>query len=102
MKICVTDRAGKEHLLDANLDEALVVSLSALNLVEATCGGCCSCATCQILVDPKWLSKLPGPLADESLLLQELLNVQPNSRLACQILMTPSLDGIHLKVAPEQ
>ncbi len=102
MKIHVIDRAGRAHELDADAGEALVNPLSFANLVEATCGGACSCATCQVYVDPAWLARLPPAVGDESQLLPELLNTQPNSRLACQVVMSPELDGIHLTVAPEQ
>lgn len=102
MKINVTDRGGRAHVLEAEEGEALVNALSFANLVEATCGGACSCATCQVYVDARWADRLPAAVGDESQLLPELLNAQPNSRLACQIVMSASLDGIQLTVAPEQ
>lgn len=102
MKINVVDRSGKAHVLEADEGEPLVNALSFANLVEATCGGCCSCATCQVYVDERWLPMLPAPADDEGQLLPELLHSQPNSRLACQIAMAAALDGIHLIVAPEQ
>lgn len=80
----------------------MVFALSAADLVEATCGGSCSCATCQVYVDPQWMSALPAPSDEEMTLIGGLLISRPNSRLACQITMTPDLDGMSLTVAPEQ
>lgn len=102
MKIHVIDRSGRAHELEADVGEALVTPLSFANLVEATCGGACSCATCQVYVDSAWLERLPPAAGDESQLLPELLNTQTNSRLACQVVMSPALDGVRLTVAPEQ
>ncbi len=102
VKIHVIDRTGKAHELEAVEGEALMNTLSSANLVEATCGGACSCATCQVYVDAAWLDQLPPVAGDERQMLPELLNSLPNSRLACQVVMTATLDGIRMTVAPEQ
>lgn len=102
MKINVVDRNGVERTLDVEEGEALVQPLSFEFLVEATCGGEASCATCQIYIEAPWLDHIPAPGPEEAALLPELLNARPNSRLACQVCMHASLDGMRLTVAPEQ
>lgn len=102
MKISVIDRRGNEHELELLAGEPMVNSLSATSLVEATCGGCCSCATCQIYVDTHWLQRLPEAGPDETALLSDLLNSRSNSRLACQLVATADMDGMRVTVAPEQ
>jgi 2Fe-2S ferredoxin len=38
---------------------------------------------------------------DEDAMLAEAFNVRDNSRLGCQIHMTPELDGLEVELAPE-
>ena len=70
--------------------------------IVAECGGACSCATCHVYVDPAWAAKLPPPDAQESGMLECVLDRQGTSRLSCQIVLTPALDGLVLRVADEQ
>lgn len=66
------------------------------------CGGACSCATCHTYVDPAWLAKLSPMSESEQMLLDGALNVQGNSRLCCQIKVTPELDGLVLTTPASQ
>jgi 2Fe-2S ferredoxin len=70
--------------------------------IVAECGGACSCATCHVYVDPAWTAKLPPPDAQERGMLECVLDRQASSRLSCQIVLTPALDGLVLRVADEQ
>ena len=102
MKISVIDRAGQAMELDCDSGDRLMDVLAQRDLVEATCGGECSCATCQVYVDPAWVKRLPPQDELELELLDELLNAQDNSRLACQIELGDELDGIPITVAPAE
>jgi 2Fe-2S ferredoxin len=62
--------------------------------IEAICGGSMVCGTCHVYVDPAWRSRLPPPSAEEQELIDCGLDPQPNSRLACQIVLTAELDGL--------
>ncbi|HEX8622128.1 MAG TPA: 2Fe-2S iron-sulfur cluster-binding protein [Allosphingosinicella sp.] len=79
-----------ENIRDAGFDELL-----------ALCGGCCSCATCHVHVDEEWLPALPPMGADEDDLLDTTDQRGPNSRLSCQIEFRPELDGLRVRIAPE-
>ena len=79
-----------ENIRDAGFDELL-----------ALCGGCCSCATCHVHVDPEWLAALPPLGMDEDDLLDTSSHRVPNSRLSCQIEYGPQLDGLRVRIAPE-
>jgi ferredoxin, 2Fe-2S len=70
--------------------------------IVAECGGACSCATCHVYVDPAWAAKLPPPDAQESGMLECVLDRRDTSRLSCQIVLTTALDGLVLRVADEQ
>ena len=44
----------------------------------------------------------PKKTADEEAMLSEALNVQPNSRLGCQIQINTEMDGLEVELAPEE
>jgi ferredoxin, 2Fe-2S len=62
--------------------------------IDADCGGACACATCHVYVDPAWLAKLPQRQEMEEQMLDFAQDVKPNSRLSCQIKVSPALDGL--------
>jgi 2Fe-2S ferredoxin len=102
--IHVTNRAGQKHTIQGSAGATLMEVLRDNNMdVEAICGGCCSCATCHVFVDDAWTAKLPPRSADEQELVEETESYRAaNSRLSCQVKLTPELDGITLTVAPEE
>jgi 2Fe-2S ferredoxin len=62
--------------------------------IVAECGGSCACATCHVYVDPSCIGLLPPPSELEDELLDAVAaERRPNSRLSCQIRITPELDG---------
>jgi len=69
--------------------------------VLALCGGCCSCATCHVYVDPVFAGQIPPMGSDENDLLDSSNHRKENSRLSCQISFKPELDGLRVTVAPE-
>jgi 2Fe-2S ferredoxin len=53
------------------------------------------CATCHVYVDEPWLSLLPAPQPPELEMLECTADERrPESRLACQIKLSPDLDGM--------
>ncbi len=69
--------------------------------IKAECNGCCTCATCHIYIDEKWISKIPPAQDEEKQLLSDSYHLQPNSRLACQVLLTEELDGVEVILTPD-
>jgi ferredoxin, 2Fe-2S len=70
--------------------------------LPALCGGCCSCATCHVYVDPVFATALPPINTDENDLLDASNHRRPTSRLSCQILFTDALEGLRVTIAPEE
>ena len=103
-RMLVTDRDGQLHEIEGQLGVKLMETLREYDYgVTAICGGLCSCATCHVLVEPDWMSRLPPPQSDEKDLLVELQSYDPaRSRLSCQVDFTEALDGLPLRVAPEE
>jgi 2Fe-2S ferredoxin len=103
-KMVVTDQCGHLHEVEGRVGLKIMETLREFDYgVTAICGGLCSCATCHVLVDPDWMSRLPPPQSDEKDLLVELQSYDPaRSRLSCQVDFTEALDGLPLRVAPEE
>jgi 2Fe-2S ferredoxin len=62
--------------------------------IDAICGGSMVCGTCHVYVHPDWRDRLPPASAAEQDLLDCGLAVRPESRLACQIVVTSDLEGL--------
>ena len=87
---------GKEHVVEGDNGDSLMV-IATSNLVpgiDADCGGECSCATCHVLVDDAWMTKLAPISETEESMLDLNPDREPNSRLSCQITLSDDLDGI--------
>ncbi|MES2260355.1 MAG: 2Fe-2S iron-sulfur cluster-binding protein [Pseudomonadota bacterium] len=102
--LMVTTRAGKLLDLPADSGRSVMETMRDRGLDDllALCGGCCSCATCHVYVDDAFLGRLPAMGGDEQELLDGSNHRAPNSRLSCQIPMTPALDGLRVTIAPEE
>lgn len=71
--------------------------------IDAECGGCLSCATCHVYVDPSDLDRLPPATADEEALLDGVAaERRANSRLSCQLLVTADLAGLRVAIPDRQ
>ena len=70
--------------------------------IEGQCGGCMSCGTCHCFVDDKWLDKTGKAEGAELDLLNAITDPQPNSRLACQIEVTPEMEGLTVHMPESQ
>lgn len=95
-KITFIDAAGTKRDVDAKTG-ASVMEAAVQNMIpgiDADCGGACACATCHVYVAAEWLGKLKTKDDMEDSMLDFAEDVQDNSRLSCQILMSDELDGI--------
>jgi 2Fe-2S ferredoxin len=70
--------------------------------IDADCGGACACATCHVFVDEAWTEKAGERSAMEESMFEFTDNVQPNSRLSCQIKVTEELDGLIIRLPESQ
>ena len=102
-KLIVVTREGKEMAIEAQtgLSVMEIIRDAGIDELLALCGGCCSCATCHVIVDDEWADKLPPLSEDESDLLDSSDHRTIASRLSCQIPYSATLDGLRLTIAPE-
>jgi len=102
IKITVIDREDVAHELDAptDMNMNLMELCKAYELpVKGTCGGMALCSTCHCYV----LSdhSLKDMSEDEEDMLDQAFFVEDNSRLGCQLQLEDSMDGMVVKLAPE-
>jgi 2Fe-2S ferredoxin len=103
-KITYIEHNGTEHVIDVKTGLSVMEGAVKNNIpgIHADCGGACACATCHVYVDAAWTDKV-GTLADtERTMLEFASNVEPNSRLACQIKITDELDGLIVTMPESQ
>ena len=102
-KLIVVNRAGEESAVDVadGLTVMEAIRDNGFDELLALCGGCCSCATCHVHVDPAFQDRLPAMSEDEDDLLESSDHRDETSRLGCQIPFTADLDGLRVTIAPE-
>jgi ferredoxin, 2Fe-2S len=92
---------GRQWTADVNDGDNLMVAATFEDVpgIDGDCGGCLSCATCHVVVSPEWAEQVGGPGEQEHLLLDSTATPrEPHSRLSCQIISRPELDGLVLQV----
>lgn len=102
-KLIVVNRDGEETSVDVadGLTVMEAIRDNGFDELLALCGGCCSCATCHVHVDPAFADKLPEMSEDEDDLLESSDHRNDQSRLSCQIPFGADLDGLKVTIAPE-
>jgi 2Fe-2S ferredoxin len=102
-KLIVVTREGEEREIEGEtgLSVMEVIREAGIDELLALCGGCCSCATCHVHVEPAYADRLPEMSDDENELLAISDDRAADSRLSCQIQFTAALDGMTVTIAKE-
>jgi 2Fe-2S ferredoxin len=104
-KVTYIQPDGVETTLDARDGDSVMETAvkNGVRGIVAECGGACACATCHVFVDDAFAATVgePGDLEDD-MLDGAASDRQPTSRLSCQIKMNADLDGLVVRIAPEQ
>jgi 2Fe-2S ferredoxin len=101
----VSPDTGAERTLEAQPGQSLMQAAIAANApgIEGDCGGLLTCATCHVYVREPWLPQLPPMVPDEDSMLDfAAAERRPNSRLSCQIALTPALNGLVVDLPSSQ
>jgi 2Fe-2S ferredoxin len=104
-KVTYIQPDGAEITLDARDGDSVMETAvkNGVRGIVAECGGACACATCHVFVDEAFAATVggPGDLEDD-MLDGAASDRQPTSRLSCQVKMSAELDGLVVRIAPEQ
>jgi len=102
-QLTIVSRDGAEKIVEGRAGWSVMENIrdNGFDELLALCGGCCSCATCHVHVDPEWIAAVGPPKPDENDLLDTSDHRVETSRLSCQIEFRPELDGLRVQIAPE-
>jgi 2Fe-2S ferredoxin len=102
--ITYVEHDGTEHTIEVKTGQSVMEGAVKHNIpgIDADCGGACACATCHVYVDEAWLPKTGEKSAMEESMLDFAENVEPNSRLSCQIKVTDELSGLTVRMPESQ
>ncbi|MGA0599528.1 2Fe-2S iron-sulfur cluster-binding protein [Caulobacter sp. KR2-114] len=104
VSIVYIENDGTEHHVDVPAGVSVMDGAKRYTIpgIEGDCGGACACATCHVYVEGDWPQRLPPPEEIEQAMLDFAFDVQPNSRLSCQIQVNDSIDGLVVRTPPRQ
>ena len=101
--LTIVTRDGTERTVEARAGWSVMENIrdNGFDELLALCGGCCSCATCHVHLDEAWFAKVGPRKPDEDDLLDTSDHKIATSRLSCQIEYSDALDGLRVRIAPE-
>tara|TARA_B110000263_G_C15232905_1_gene475514 strand:+ start:777 stop:1109 length:333 start_codon:yes stop_codon:yes gene_type:complete len=102
--INVMDRKNKKHILEGEKGQTLMELIDEHKIAEpyGTCCGEPQCGTCHVYVDEEWLNKLNEKTSEEELAIDNASELKNNSRLGCQIDLVEELNGLSVKIGPNE
>ena len=102
IQIHVQVPGGERRTLDAPEGYRVMEVIRDYGLpIKAECGGACACGSCHVRLTDDWSARVRPPLDEELGKLDELPTVDDQSRLACQLLTEPAIDGLVLELAED-
>ncbi|MEL6522729.1 MAG: 2Fe-2S iron-sulfur cluster-binding protein [Pseudomonadota bacterium] len=104
-KITYIEHGGKEHVVEVADGLTVMEGARDNNIpgIDADCGGACACSTCHVYVHADWTDKLPAIQSMEEDMLDFAFEPKPGqSRLTCQLKVTPALDGLVVQMPEKQ
>ena len=103
-KITYIEHNGKEHTIEVKVGQSVMEGAVKNNIpgIDADCGGACACATCHVYVDDAWAEKTGTASVMEESMLDFAQELQPTSRLSCQIIVKDEFDGLIVRMPADQ
>lgn len=102
VQVTFIEADGTRRVIEAKEGEPLMISARNIGVrgIVAECGGSAMCATCHCYVVETPAGPLPAMREDETDTIEfNAHEPRESSRLTCQILVTPALEGAVFEVA---
>ncbi|XP_059644047.1 adrenodoxin-like protein 1, mitochondrial isoform X2 [Cornus florida] len=103
-KISVTfvDKDGEEKHIKVPIGMSMLEAAHENDIeLEGACEGSLACSTCHVIVmDMGYYNKLDDPTDEENDMLDLAFGLTETSRLGCQVIAQPELDGVRLALPP--
>jgi 2Fe-2S ferredoxin len=93
----LVEAGGERRTVEGRTGQSLMRAAVSHGIdgIAADCGGCMTCATCHVFIDAQWAGRVGPPSAEEDGMLDmTAMPRRSESRLSCQIVLEPRLDGL--------
>jgi len=96
--VTFVDKDGEEKLVKVPLGMSMLEAAHENDIeLEGACEGSLACSTCHVIVmDVNYYNKMEDPVDEENDMLDLAFGLTETSRLGCQVIASPELDGIRL------
>ncbi len=103
-RVTFIEHNGQRHAVDVTPGDTLMAGAvwNRVPGIVAKCGGEGGCATCQVYIGKEWEDRVGQPSPTERRTLRFAFQARPESRLACQIVITDMLAGLVVHMPPRQ
>lgn len=103
-KVTYIEPSGNQVEIDVPVGWSVMQSAMSNGVegIEAECGGSCACATCHCYVESHADAVPAAGESELSMLGNVVAERKANSRLCCQIKMTPELEGLVVRFPDAQ
>lgn len=97
VNVVLVEADGTQRKVEGRSGQSLMRAAvsNAVEGIAADCGGCMTCATCHVFVDEAWFARVGPPSPEEDSMLEfTAVPRRATSRLSCQIVLEPRLEGL--------
>ncbi|EMP24986.1 Adrenodoxin-like protein [Chelonia mydas] len=95
VNVVFIDRSGRRIPVQGRVGEDVLRLAQRHDIeLEGACEASLACSTCHVYVSQELVDKLPVPDEREEDMLDLAPQLQENSRLGCQIILTKELEGV--------
>ncbi|KAJ4724700.1 adrenodoxin-like protein 2, mitochondrial [Melia azedarach] len=100
INVTFVDKDGEEHNIKVPIGMSMLEAAHENDIeLEGACEASLACSTCHVIVmDMDYYNKLEDPADEENDMLDLAFGLTESSRLGCQIVARPELDGIRLAI----
>lgn len=100
ISVTFVDKDGEEKQIKVPIGMSMLEAAHENDIeLEGACEGSLACSTCHVIVmDVGYYNKLEDPTDEENDMLDLAFGLTETSRLGCQVIAKPELDGIRLAI----
>ncbi|KAI4379587.1 hypothetical protein MLD38_005865 [Melastoma candidum] len=100
ISVTIVDKDGEEKKIMVPVGMSMLEAAHESDIeLEGACEGSLACSTCHVIVmDVEYYNKLEDPTDEENDMLDLAFGLTETSRLGCQVIAAPELDGIRLAI----
>uniref|UniRef100_A0A2P2K7H0 Adrenodoxin-like ferredoxin 2 family protein n=3 Tax=Rhizophora mucronata TaxID=61149 RepID=A0A2P2K7H0_RHIMU len=100
ISVTFVDKDGDEYNIKVPIGMSMLEAAHQNDIeLEGACEGSIACSTCHVIVtDVDYYNRLEDPTDEENDMLDLAFGLAETSRLGCQVIAKPELDGIRLAI----